>query len=144
MVLNKEFIYSISDCDRIVSEVKDSFPDFVLFALRGELGAGKTTFVQSFCRILGSVETVSSPTFSIVNEYHYNENKSQIYHFDLYRLNTLEEILDTGFEEYLYSGSYCFIEWPEKVTNILPLDLVVSCEFQYLGIEKRKLICSIV
>ena len=84
----------------------------------GEMGAGKTTFIKAFCAALGVEDPVSSPTFSIVNEYHYPKGK--IYHFDFYRVKNQAEALDIGLEEYLYSGYYCLIEWPEKIPDLLP------------------------
>ena len=84
----------------------------------GEMGAGKTTFIKAFCAALGVKDAVSSPTFSIVNEYHYP--KGIVYHFDFYRLKNQLEALDLGFEEYLSSGNYCLIEWPEKIPGLLP------------------------
>ncbi|MBK8621021.1 MAG: tRNA (adenosine(37)-N6)-threonylcarbamoyltransferase complex ATPase subunit type 1 TsaE [Saprospiraceae bacterium] len=94
-----------------------------IFILSGNLGAGKTTLVQALCRHLGYSGNVSSPTFSIINEYGI-ENKT-IYHMDLYRLEDIDEALEIGIEEYLYSGSYCFIEWAEVIIPILPLPFVV-------------------
>lgn len=86
----------------------------------GDMGAGKTTFIKSICEVLGVADTVSSPTFSIVNEY--ESPKGPVFHFDFYRLKNETEALDLGYEEYLYSGNYCFIEWPEKIPNLLPED----------------------
>lgn len=86
----------------------------------GEMGSGKTTLIKEMCRQLGVTGAMSSPTFSIVNEY--GSEKGKIYHFDLYRVKNLEECLDLGMEEYLYSGSYCFIEWPDVAKRILPED----------------------
>ena len=88
----------------------------------GEMGAGKTTFIKVFCAALGVADTVSSPTFSIVNEYHYPEGI--IYHFDFYRLKNQTEALDLGVEEYLYSGEYCLIEWPEQIPDLLPENFI--------------------
>lgn len=84
----------------------------------GEMGAGKTTLIKAFCANLGVEDAVSSPTFSIVNEYNYPGGV--IYHFDFYRLKNQFEALDLGLEEYLYSNSYCLIEWPEKIPDLLP------------------------
>lgn len=84
----------------------------------GDMGAGKTTFIKAICQVIGVVDTVSSPTFSIVNEY--ESPQGPVFHFDFYRLKNETEALDLGYEEYLYSGNYCFIEWPEKIPNLLP------------------------
>lgn len=88
-----------------------------VFLLEGDLGAGKTTLVKTICNELGVEDEVSSPTFSIVNQYDYD--KGILYHFDFYRLKQEEEAYDIGFEEYLYSGNKCFIEWPDRVSGIL-------------------------
>lgn len=90
----------------------------VLF--EGELGAGKTSFIKVLVKEMGSSDVVSSPTFSIVNEYELP--KAKVFHFDLYRINSAEEALDFGIDEYLESGNFCFIEWPEKITDFLPDD----------------------
>lgn len=95
-------------------------PDGVA-AFYGEMGAGKTTLIRELCARLGVQDNVNSPTFSIVNEYRTPEGET-IYHFDFYRIDKPEEALDFGTEEYLYSGNRCWIEWPEKVENLLPDD----------------------
>lgn len=82
------------------------------------MGAGKTTLIKQLCKNLGTQDNLSSPTYSIVNEYHYEKHK--IFHFDLFRINKISELYDLGFEEYLESGEYCFIEWPEKALEIIP------------------------
>jgi tRNA threonylcarbamoyladenosine biosynthesis protein TsaE len=89
------------------------------FAFYGSMGAGKTTFIKALCQRLGVIETVTSPTFAIVNEYHSKEN-DVVYHFDWYRINKVEELFDFGYENYLFSNHYCFIEWPEKAESVLP------------------------
>lgn len=96
-------------------------------ALVGDLGAGKTAFVKAFCRSLKVADNVSSPTFALVNEYVFfseNGDESLIHHLDLYRLKSLDEALGIGIEDYLYDESYCFIEWPEIIMELLPDDIV--------------------
>ena len=90
-----------------------------VFAFYGGMGAGKTTFIKAVCKELGVTETVASPTFAIINEYK-GVAGNPIYHFDFYRIHKLEELFDFGYEDYLYSGHTCFIEWPELVEQILP------------------------
>ncbi len=106
-----------------LAEVADDlireFGDQRVFALYGAMGAGKTTFIQAVCRQLGSDDTVTSPTFAIVNEYAVNGGAS-VYHFDFYRIRDLEEAFDLGYEDYFYGGSYCLIEWPERIEALLP------------------------
>jgi tRNA threonylcarbamoyladenosine biosynthesis protein TsaE len=88
-------------------------------AFYGNMGVGKTTFIKEICHQLGVIEVVTSPTFAIINEYHTIDNQN-IYHFDFYRINKIEELFDFGYEDYLYSSDYCFIEWPEKGDSVLP------------------------
>ncbi len=89
-----------------------------IFLFHGEMGAGKTTLIKALCKQLGIDATVTSPTFSIVNEY--AGSGATLYHFDFYRLKNQSEAFDMGYEEYFYSGAYCFVEWPEKITDLLP------------------------
>lgn len=95
-----------------------------LFAFNGKMGAGKTTFIKALCTQLGVKDTISSPTFSIVNEYR-SGNGSKIFHFDFYRLKSEVEAMDMGYEDYFYSNAICFIEWPEKISGLLPSGIVV-------------------
>ena len=115
---------SLEDLTNIAAQLLEEFPESRVFAFVGKTGAGKTTFIQRICSELGVKEQMSSPTFSIVNEYLGTKN-SKIYHFDMYRLEKEEEALDMGFEEYLASNNYCFIEWPDKVSSFLLKDFVV-------------------
>jgi len=93
------------------------------FAFYGEMGVGKTTLIKSLSLHLGVTDVVRSPTFSIVNEYPINEG-DKIYHFDFYRIEDEQEAFDIGYEEYFFSNAYCFIEWPEKITNLIKEDIV--------------------
>jgi tRNA threonylcarbamoyladenosine biosynthesis protein TsaE len=95
----------------------------MVFALHGPMGAGKTTLVQALCKALGVKEMVHSPSFSLVNEYQLPSGEP-VYHLDLYRLKDEEEALSAGIEDCLYSGSYCFVEWPEKAAELIPADAV--------------------
>ena len=93
-----------------------------IFLFQGEMGAGKTSLIKSICLQLGILENVSSPTYSLVNEYVYPHGK--VYHFDFFRIKNESEAFDLGFEEYLVSGDYCFIEWPEMIPNLCPESFV--------------------
>lgn len=98
--------------------------DRTVYAFRGEMGAGKTTFIKALCEALGVEDEVNSPTFAIVNEYRSATTAELIYHFDCYRIQKIEEALDFGFEDYMESSALCFIEWPENVEELLPGDVV--------------------
>lgn len=111
-------IYSISEIHKAVDAIKRYLDKYKVVLFNGPMGAGKTTLIASLCRSLGSKDELSSPTFSIVNEY--ESNVGVIYHFDFYRINSIEEAFDFGLEEYLYSGNLCFLEWSEKVEDLLP------------------------
>ena len=102
-----------------VTEVLKVSVDRRVYAFYGQMGAGKTTFIKALCKQMGVEDVVNSPTFAIVNVYESGSGE-EIYHFDCYRLKNLQEALDLGAEEYLYSGNYCFIEWPEMIENLLP------------------------
>ena len=102
--------------------------DQQVYAFYGHMGAGKTTFIKAVCEELGVEDVITSPTFAIVNEYSTDSSllspDSSIFHFDFYRIKKLEEVYDMGFEDYFYSGSLCFIEWPELIEEVLPEDAV--------------------
>ena len=96
-----------------------------VFAFDGQMGAGKTTFIKSLCEAMGTMDVVNSPTFAIVNVYDVEQPyRGEVYHFDCYRLKDIREAMDFGAEEYLYSGNYCFIEWPDMIDALLPEDTV--------------------
>ena len=94
-----------------------------VFVFYGQMGAGKTTFIRAVCEALGVTDVINSPTFAIVNEYNTGDGK-QIFHFDFYRINKIEEAYDFGYEDHFYSGELCFVEWPEKVSQLIPEDAV--------------------
>lgn len=108
---------------RPIDILKDCGEKKRVFAFHGKMGAGKTTFIKQLCKDMGVEDVVNSPTFAIVNVYE-DKNGDEIYHFDCYRLKSIVEALDFGAEEYLYSGNYCFIEWPEMIDAILPEDTI--------------------
>ena len=110
---------TLNSLPEVSKRILDAFPGSRVFALYGRMGAGKTTLIKEFCHRLGVSNEVQSPTFSIINEYKTNTGNS-VYHFDFYRINKIEEVFDIGYEDYIYSGSYCFIEWPELAEDLLP------------------------
>ncbi len=116
-------IYTISEIHKAVEYISEYLNKYKVIVFNGTMGAGKTTLITSLCKSLGSTDELSSPTFSIVNEY--VSKAGIIYHFDFYRLKSVEEAFDFGIEEYLYSGNYCFLEWAEKIEVLLPETLMI-------------------
>jgi tRNA threonylcarbamoyladenosine biosynthesis protein TsaE len=142
--MNQPFTYHIHTPEEMADVAKDilkHFPDNRVFTLHGDLGSGKTTFVKAFVKALGVGEEISSPTFSIVHEYH--ENGLKIFHFDLYRLQNEPELYQIGFEEYMEQGAYVFIEWPDLAKPFLP-GVYVSVSFEAENENSRRIICGIV
>lgn len=120
-------ILSIKNIEELPNAVKqfiEAMDDRTVFAFRGEMGAGKTTFITELCRQLGVEDIANSPSFSIINEYRSDTTAELIYHFDFYRIESEEEAFDLGTEDYFDSGALCFIEWPERIENLLPGDTV--------------------
>lgn len=115
-------INSLDELDKVAEAVVESLNGRTVVALDAPMGAGKTTLVSQIAKYLGSEDDVTSPTFAIVNQY---EGERTIYHFDMYRIDRIEEALDFGSEEYLSSGELCLVEWPEKVEVLLPEDTMV-------------------
>ena len=113
-----ELSFSIEEIYKVAKKVLAANPNKVIL-FNGEMGVGKTTFIKALCEVLGVQEATSSPTFSLVNEYH-TDNGHQIYHFDVYRLKNESEAYDMGMDEYLYSGAWNFIEWAEKIPSLIP------------------------
>ena len=117
-------INSLENIHEAAKEFIAAMGDNTVFAFYGKMGAGKTTFIKAVCEELGVTDVINSPTFAIVNEYRSDENGELIYHFDFYRINKPSEAEDIGTEDYFYSGALCFIEWPEKIEDLLPGDVV--------------------
>lgn len=116
---NKYIIHSLEEIDLVAAQLLEDHPNYKTLAFRGQMGVGKTTFIKSLCQQLGVIDTVNSPSFAIVNEYN-SPKGDTIYHFDFYRIKQAEEAFDMGYEDYLYSGAYCFLEWPDKIEELLP------------------------
>tara|TARA_B100000927_G_scaffold284900_1_gene274369 strand:- start:1029 stop:1451 length:423 start_codon:yes stop_codon:yes gene_type:complete len=137
--MSKKVKYNRNEIDKVSQLIVDKIKTIKTIILRGELGSGKTTLVKSVLKKMGVNESVTSPTFSIVNEY--NFAGSIVYHFDLYRIENIEELNVIGFEDYIYSQNTCFIEWPEIVMenlNFKYLDL----EIRYLSDDKREIVIT--
>jgi tRNA threonylcarbamoyladenosine biosynthesis protein TsaE len=113
---------NLSELPAIANRLVKKYKENRVFAFFGGLGAGKTTFIKEICNNLGATDNITSPSFGIINIY--NTTNNEIYHFDFYRIKNLNEVYDLGYEEYFYSGNYCFIEWPEKIDQLLPTDTV--------------------
>ncbi|MFN6039446.1 MAG: tRNA (adenosine(37)-N6)-threonylcarbamoyltransferase complex ATPase subunit type 1 TsaE [Bacteroidota bacterium] len=113
------FVNENNDLKSLADDIISFCIEEKIFLFTGNLGAGKTTLIKAICKKLGVSDSVSSPTFSIINEY-YNEDKQKIYHMDLYRIKNESELFDIGFEDYISSSNYCFIEWPEIASGFLP------------------------
>ena len=134
-------VKNLEELNDAAQKVLKTYADDRIFLFYGNMGAGKTTFINKLCHALGVTEHTSSPTFSIVNEY--SLPMGSIFHFDFYRLKNEMEALDMGYEEYFYSGDYCFVEWSEKIPNLLPLNYVkvaievLENQHRLIRIEKK-------
>ena len=117
-------IGSLDTIDAAAKEFVSAMGDYTVYAFNGEMGAGKTTFIKALCEELGVDDVTNSPSFAIINEYRSETTAELIYHFDCYRLENEEEAEEIGVEDYFYSGALCFIEWPERITDLLPDDTV--------------------
>lgn len=132
--MNEIIIPSLSSLPAAANEFIQLIGDRRIISFSGQMGAGKTTFIKAICEAMGVKDTISSPTFSLVNEYRAGAQK--IYHFDFYRIRTESEAYDMGYEDYFYSGAYCFIEWPEKISALLP-DEAVRVNISIEGDQRR-------
>ena len=127
-------INSITELTSVAEQLLTFANGDKFFVFEGEMAAGKTTFIKAFCGVLGVEDVVSSPTFSIVNEYESLNGK--VYHFDFYRLKNLQEAFDIGYEDYFYGGDYCLIEWPQKIEELLP-EHYIKVEISITGDTQR-------
>ena len=111
-------VNSLAELPKVADKLLAFAGNEKIFLFDGEMGAGKTTFIKFFCKVLGIEDAVSSPTYSIVNEY--EAKNGPVYHFDFYRIKNIQEAYDLGYEEYFYGGGICLIEWPERIEELLP------------------------
>jgi tRNA threonylcarbamoyladenosine biosynthesis protein TsaE len=133
--MNVFTIHNLLELDQAAEYFVQNAGERRIFAFYGQMGSGKTTFIKAICRYLGVTDNTSSPTYSLVNEYKMMEG-SRIFHFDFYRIRKESEASDLGFEEYLDSGTWCFIEWPEKVPSLLP-SYSVKVSIEVKGAERH-------
>lgn len=127
-------VNSLADLPVAAKQLSDFASGQKVFIFEGDMGAGKTTFIKNFCKHLGVVDVVSSPTYSIVNEY--ESPRGSVFHFDFYRIKDLHEAYDLGYEEYFYGGDICLIEWPERVEELLP-ESFIKVEINVLDENRR-------
>lgn len=139
--INMEIFFELDEIQRIAKEFLKICRNYKVYAFSGELGSGKTTFISALCKELNVAETVSSPTFSIIQEYNTIVRKI-IYHIDLYRIKSSREAMEAGIEECLNSDEICLVEWPEKAMDIFPAGTVFS-NLAILSSTKRKLIIQL-
>ena len=132
-------VFSLDQIQEVAEQILAQNPKKIIL-FNGEMGVGKTTLIKQLCKSLGVEDATSSPTFSLVNEY-YTVNNDIVYHFDFYRLNKETEALDMGVDDYLYSGNWCFIEWSEKISNLIPEEhSTVTIELSEDGKRKLELV----
>lgn len=129
--------YNESELDSVAKALCDAFGSIKVWCFDAEMGTGKTTLIKRICKYLGVEDEMSSPTFSIVNEYHTTKG-NEIYHFDLYRLKDIDEAYDIGIEDYLFSGNLCLLEWPDIIEPLLP-DQYLKISINLVGDNNRSL-----
>ena len=134
-----EITFSLDEINSVAKQILEK-NSYKVMLFHGEMGVGKTTLIKALAKHLGVNDTISSPTFSLVNEYQIT-NKQLVYHFDFYRINNETEALDMGIDDYLYSGNWCFIEWAEKIQSLIPeLHSVITIELLPDGNRTLKLL----
>ena len=135
-------IDGLDDLARVADQLINYAENRKKWLFTGEIGAGKTTFIQRICQALGVKDKITSPTFSLINEYVFTPEEGTsglIHHIDLYRLKSLDEAIDIGIEDYLYDDNYCFIEWPQVIEPLWP-EQVVEINLEIIDNSKRKII----
>ncbi len=128
-------INSIGDLDNAAGDFTSRLKDYRKFSIYGEMGVGKTTLIRAICKELGVNDYVTSPSFTIINQYK-RDNQEWLYHMDFYRLNSVEEVHQLGLEDYLWDDNYCFIEWPEKIDDVIPKHFV-SVKMVFVSKKER-------
>lgn len=136
-----EIVFKLDEIDQAAKRFVSYSSGYKIFTFTGDLGTGKTTFIDAVCKEIGVAEAVTSPTYSVIQEYEASDKKI-IYHIDFYRLNSFQEAIDAGVEECILSGEFCMIEWPSKIANMLPDDTVKS-EIFILNENQRKLVVEL-
>ena len=136
-----EIYFDFNEIEKTAKKFLDAISGYKVFAFSGDLGAGKTSFISAVCKELDVSETVTSPTYSIIQEYKTSDNKT-IFHIDLYRIKSKQEAMDAGVEDCLLSNDICMVEWPEKAPEIFP-DNTIYSEMEILSETKRKLIIKL-
>ena len=136
-----EIVFKLDEIDQAAKKFVIYSSGYKIFIFTGDLGTGKTTFIDAVCKEIGVSEAVTSPTYSLIQEYE-APGKKIIYHMDFYSLNSLEEAINAGVEECIFSGEFCMIEWPSKIANMLPDDTVKS-EIFILNENQRKLVVQL-
>ena len=140
-MVDMEIYFDFNEIEKTAKKFLKAIPGYKVFSFRGDLGAGKTSFITALCKVLGVAETVTSPTYSIIQEYKTNNNKT-IFHIDLYRIKSKEEAVDAGVEDCLLSNDICMVEWPEKAPDIFPANTIYT-DIEILSDTKRKLIIKL-
>ena len=140
-MIEMEIYFDFNEIEKTAKKFLNATEQYKVFAFCGDLGAGKTSFISAICKVLGVNEAVTSPTYSIIQEYKTSDNKT-IFHIDLYRLKSKEEAMEAGVEDCLMSNDICMVEWPEKAPGIFPENTIYS-DLEILSESKRKLIIKL-
>ena len=133
------FLYKLDEIDHAAEQIIRHAGDVRIWLLEGDMGAGKTTLVKAISETLGAEGDFSSPTYSLANEYPMTDGTGKIFHLDLYRLRSIEEAIDIGIEDYLFSGSYCLIEWPQLIMPLLKKGEFLKIEITPIAENERKI-----